>query len=75
MKSSLMVVGYFIFIAGVASNLVYFFYHGHPFEFGIALGYGVISILGLVVQLIAVELRRLQARIDNIEPVSQERTL
>jgi hypothetical protein len=74
----LLLTGYFLFCFGVLMNIKHFYFDPAPRDFGIALGYGAIALLGLMLQPVAIELRKLQNRVAALEkmckPASEERS-
>lgn len=61
--------GQFIFVEalGLNDNFVQQNHFSRPFDFGIILGHGTISLLGLVTIAVAGLLKKLQERLDKIE--------
>jgi len=71
MRNSLMVLGYVIFAFGGISLVLYLSYHWTNFDLGIALASGALALIGLIAQMAAIDIRKLQRRIEALERIDR----
>jgi hypothetical protein len=72
-EKSLLILGYILFCVGalgLVDDLVRQNQFSRPFDMGIILGHGAISLIGLVTIAVAGVLKQLQERLDKIEKKS-----
>jgi xanthosine utilization system XapX-like protein len=66
-KISIMAAGWALFAAGVVSNVVYVGYNWPHYQKGIAIGYGVMALVGLLGLWVGQQLLDMQRRLDRLE--------